>query len=201
MRNFDELVDLAATHHGSREAVLQEASNSHGGVDLTAIPDDRWLAEMTKAVFQAGFSWKVIAAKWDGFEEAFEGFDPARVSFYSDDDLDRLVSDTRIVRNGQKIKATIENARFVSETAKAHGSFGEFLAGWPADDQAGLMAHMAKHGSRLGGSSAQYFLRFTGWDAWGSVKRCLRGAGAGRRARQADGNVKEGAGSSAGRIQ
>jgi hypothetical protein len=51
-------------------------------------------------------------------------------------------------------------------TAKAHGSFGEFLADWPADDQVGLMAHMAKYGSRLGGSSAQYFLRFTGWDAW-----------------------------------
>ncbi|MEL7103686.1 MAG: DNA-3-methyladenine glycosylase I, partial [Pseudomonadota bacterium] len=37
---------------------------------------------------------------------------------------------------------------------------------WPAEDQAGLLAHLGKHGSRLGGATAQYFLRFTGYDAW-----------------------------------
>lgn len=166
MRSFDSILDLAAAHHGTREDVLAKAANSHGTVDLAVTPDDRWLAEMTKVVFQAGFSWKVIQAKWAGFETAFEGFEPARVGFYSDDDLARLLSDTGIVRNGQKIRATIENARFVSETSKQHGGFGRFLAIWPVDDQAGLLAYFAKNGSRLGGSTAQYFLRFTGWDAW-----------------------------------
>ena len=42
---------------------------------------------------------------------------------------------------------------------------GKFLAAWPTDDQVGLMEVLAKRGTRLGGFSGQYFLRFLGWDA------------------------------------
>jgi len=166
MRSFDEILDLAARHHGTPEQVLEMAQNEHGVADLTSIPDDRYLSEMTKAVFSAGFSWKVIRNKWPGFEDAFHGFQPNRVAFFHDEDMDRLLSDKGIVRNGQKIKATIENARFVAEIAKSDGSFGSFLERWPREDQAGLLAYLGKHGSRLGGATAQYFLRFVGYDAW-----------------------------------
>jgi 3-methyladenine DNA glycosylase Tag len=84
------------------------------------------------------------------------------------------------VRNPQKIKSVRENARFVTEIAAEHGSFGRFLANWPADDQVGLMEVLAKRGSRLGGYSGQYFLRFIGWDAFvlsGHVLLCLRDSG------------------------
>ena len=166
MRKFEQILDLAASHHGSAEQVLAIAQNEHAAADLTDVSDDRYLAEMAKAVFSAGFSWKVIRNKWPGFEAAFDGFQPNRVAFYSDEDLDRLLSDAAIVRNGQKITATIENARFITATAKEHGSFGAFLGAWPRDDQAGLLAHLGKHGSRLGGATAQYFLRFSGYDNW-----------------------------------
>jgi 3-methyladenine DNA glycosylase Tag len=166
MRKFDEILDLAAQHHGSREQVLERAKNEHAVADLKSVSDDRYLAEMAKAVFSAGFSWKVIRNKWPGFEAAFDRFQPNRVAFYSDEDLDRLLSDAAIVRNGQKITATVENARFIVATAKDHGSFGAFLTDWPADDQAGLLAYLGKNGSRLGGATAQYFLRFSGYDNW-----------------------------------
>ncbi|MEO1015481.1 MAG: DNA-3-methyladenine glycosylase I [Pseudomonadota bacterium] len=166
MRHFDEVLDIAAERHGGREATLAKAANDHLVKNAATVPDDRWLSILTQCVFNAGFNWKVIAAKWDGFEAAFDGFDPHRVAFYSDEDLDRLVSDERIVRNGQKIKAAVENARFVVDTAREHGSFGAFLQSWPADDQAGLLDELNKKGSRLGGATAQYFLRFGGWDAW-----------------------------------
>ena len=166
MRKFEEILDSAASHHGSREQVLAMAQSEHAVADPTDVSDDRYLAEMAKAVFSAGFSWKVIRNKWPGFEAAFDGFYPNRVAFYSDEDLDRLLSDAAIVRNGQKITATIENARFITATAKEHGSFGAFLSAWPSNDQAGLLAHLGKHGSRLGGATAQYFLRFSGYDNW-----------------------------------
>lgn len=166
MPSFDQILDLAAGFHGSRDEVLARAANEFSVTDYSAVSDDRYLAEMAKAVFSAGFSWQVIRNKWPGFEAAFDGFQPNRVAFYADEDLDRLLSDAAIVRNGQKITATIANARFIVETTKAHGSFGAFLNAWPADDQAGLLAHLAKHGSRLGGATAQYFLRFSGYDAW-----------------------------------
>lgn len=166
MRTFAEILELAAMHHGSPDLVLKKAANEHAVLDLTSISDAQYLSEMTKAVFSAGFSWKVIRQKWPGFEAAFDGFQPNRVAFYSDEDVDRLLSNAAIVRNGQKITATIANARVVVEMMKSHGSFGAFLAQWPADDQAGLLAYLGKNGSRLGGATAQYFLRFVGYDAW-----------------------------------
>ena len=166
MRKFADILDLAAQHHGSPKQVLEMASNEFAVTDPKQVSDDRYLAEMAKAVFSAGFSWKVIRNKWPGFEAAFDGCQPNRVALYADEALDRLLSDAAIVRNGQKITATIENARFIVAVTKEHGSFGAFLACWPGDDQAGLLAYLGKHGSRLGGSTAQYFLRFSGYDNW-----------------------------------
>lgn len=176
MRAFSEIEALAIRHHGSREAVDEKLTRPKTADELRVIPDDRWLSGVTQAVFSAGFVWKVIQAKWDGFEAAFEGFDPGKVALYSDDDIARLVSDERIVRNGQKITATVKNAQFVQEIASEHGGFGAFLADWPATDQTGLLEVFAKRGSRLGGSTGQYFLRFSGWDAFiasGDVVKAL----------------------------
>lgn len=176
MASFKGIMTAAASHHGGEAAVLENSANSHAVKTLARVSDDRLLATMTRCVFNAGFNWKVIDAKWASFEAAFDGFDPHKLAFFGDEMLAKLVSDERIVRNGQKIKATLDNAAFVVRTAKEHGSFGKFLASWPADDQAGLLDHLNRKGSRLGGATGQYFLRFSGWDAWitsGDVCRAL----------------------------
>jgi len=147
---------------------------------LAKISDDRILSEMTKRVFSAGFAWSVIEAKWPGFEKAFLGFKPAKLTFQPDDFWDSLLSDTSIVRNGAKIASVRENAAFVQEIASEHGSFGKFLAKWPSSDQIGLLNLLAKRGSRLGGNTGQMFLRFVGWDGFVTsqdVVACLRDAG------------------------
>ena len=61
-----------------------------------------------------------------------------------------------------KIKAIWENAVFVLDISQQHQSFGNFLADWPEDDIVGLLLYLDKHGSRLGGRTRQYFLRFVG---------------------------------------
>ena len=38
--------------------------------------------------------------------------------------------------------------------------------GWPRDDYAGLLRMLKKRGSRLGGNTGQYFLRFMGVDGF-----------------------------------
>ena len=82
---------------------------------LARIGDDRVLAAMTKRVFCAGFAWSVIEAKWPGFEQAFLGFKPATLAFKPDEFWEALASDTRIVRNGDKIMSVRDNARFIQE--------------------------------------------------------------------------------------
>jgi 3-methyladenine DNA glycosylase Tag len=133
---------------------------------LESLGDDRYLAMMTKVVNQAGFSWKVIENKWPEFEEAFFKFDPNKLGLLSPEQWEAYTSDRRVVRNWQKIGALRDNVFFVQETAREQGSFGKFMANWPASDQIGLMAYLKKHGSRLGGNSAMYFLRRVGKDGF-----------------------------------
>ena len=147
---------------------------------LAKLGDDRVLAEMTKRVFSAGFAWSVIEAKWSSFEEVFLGFQAAKLAFKPDEFWEALTSDTRIVRNGAKIMSVRANAGFVREVAKEHGSFGKFLAKWPASDEIGLLELLARRGSRLGGNTGQMLLRFLGWDGFVTSKdvvACLRDAG------------------------
>ena len=147
---------------------------------LATLTDDRVLSDMTKRVFSAGFSWSVIEAKWPGFEAAFDGFDPARLAFEPDEFWEGLARDARIVRNPIKIATVRKNAAFVRAIAKEHGGFGKFLSQWPADDQVGLLALLAKRGSHFGGATGAMFLRHIGWDAYvlsQDVVLCLRDAG------------------------
>ena len=147
---------------------------------LAKLTDDRVLAEMARRVFCAGFVWSVIDKKWPGFEEAFLGFNPQRLLFQPAEFWETLTKDTRIVRNPTSIRSVRDNAKFVTDIAAEHGSFGKFLAAWPADDQIGLLEIFAKRGSRLGGFSGQYLLRFLGRDSFiltGDLMMCLRDAG------------------------
>jgi 3-methyladenine DNA glycosylase Tag len=161
-------------------ALAQLLPAIQGNAALAQTSDDRVLAEMTRRIFCSGFVWRVIEQKWPGFEAAFLGFSPERLIFEPDEFWEKLASDARIVRHGAKIAAVRENAAYVICIAKAHGSFGRFLAEWPADDEIGLLAALAKNGARLGGMTGQYFLRFIGWDSFilsRDVVAALRGAG------------------------
>lgn len=147
---------------------------------VAAMPDDRILSTMASRVFSAGFVWSVIEQKWPGFEAAFLGFEPKALLFQPDEFWHELALDKRIVRNPQKIKSVRDNAAFVQRISDEHGGFGRFIAQWPADDQIGLLAFLAKHGARLGGNTGQYFLRWIGWDTYvvsGDVAAAMRDAG------------------------
>lgn len=159
------------------EKLLPKKPNANA---LAKLSDDRILTEMSMRVFSAGFAWRVIETKWPGFEEAFLGFAPAKLTFQPDEFWDRLMGDTRIVRNGAKILSVRDNAAFVQAIAGEHGSFGKFLATWPSSDEIGLLDLLSKRGSRLGGNTGQMFLRFVGWDGFVTsqdVVACLRDAG------------------------
>ena len=166
MRTFDEILDLAAERKGGRSAVLDGITQPKSADELAAIPDDRWLAMMARGIFQAGISWKVVEAKWDGIEEAFHNFDVGRVALMSEDWFDALITDTRIVRSPPKVRAIQENAVFLQEVAAEAGSFGRKIGDWPAEDFSGLLAWMQKEGSRLGGSTGSYLLRFMGKESF-----------------------------------
>lgn len=165
MGSFDKIYQLAASLKGGEAALKDLLPIPKTRDELIATPDDRWLVAMAKVIFRSGFSWKVVENKWPGFEEAFAGFDPHRVAMFTDDDLGVLLSNKAIIRNGQKLRAVIENAAFVTGLVDEHGSAGAFFAAWPSSDFTGLWDHLKKNASRLGGNSGAYFLREMGWDS------------------------------------
>ena len=180
MKSFDEIRARAAERKGGEAALAALLGPMPDNAALAGVPDDRVLAAIAQRIFSAGFVWSVIEKKWPGFEEAFLGFEPKRLAFQPDDFWDELGRDTRIVRNPTSIRAVRDNAAFVARVSREHGGFGKFLSRWPADDQIGLTAYLAKHGSRLGGHTGPYFLRFLGWDTfilWSDVVAALRDAG------------------------
>lgn len=180
MSGFGKIRARAAERKGGEPVLASLLGPVPDNAAVAKLADDRVLSAIAERVFAAGFVWRVIEQKWPGFEAAFLGFEPKRLLFQPDDFWHDLAKDERIVRNPQKIKSVRKNAEFVSEVSKEHGSFGKFVAAWPAGDQIGLMAWLGKHGDRLGGNTGQYLLRWLGWDTFilsRDVVAAIRGSG------------------------
>jgi len=163
---YQRYLERAIIQHGSIQAIEEKLPASLSNKALTAIKDDRYLAEMTACVFRAGFVWRIITLKWEGFETVFNNFLPIWVASRSPEEIEDMASDARIVRNLTKVKSVQENALFILDIQREHGSFGKFLAEWPEGNIVGLWTYLKKHGNRLGGNSGQYFLRFMGKDTF-----------------------------------
>jgi len=90
--------------------------------------DDRHLFEMLVLEgAQAGLSWSTILNKREGYRTLFAAFDVDQVARFTDEDIERIVGDARVVRNRAKIASVISNARAVQRIRDEHGSFADFV--------------------------------------------------------------------------
>lgn len=120
-----------------------------------------YLDVMTRVAFQSGLSWQVVDAKWDGFREAFDGFDPDTVADYTEAKIEELVRDERIIRNRRKIEATVHNAARLAELDEDVG-FRTWLR--TRGDYAETVAAIRKTFKYLGPQGIHYFLYVVGED-------------------------------------
>ncbi len=180
MSGFESIFERAAERKGG-EAALQMLLPAVPGRDVVAqLDESRFLAEMARCIFQAGFVWRVIEQKWLGFETVFHGFDVGALLLLAPEEVDEIAQDQRIVRNRQKINAVLANARLIEDVAIETGSFAGFISDWPESDLVGLFDLLKKRGSRLGGMSGQRFLRNVGKDTFvltGGVVRAVQESG------------------------
>jgi len=90
--------------------------------------DDRKLFEfLVLDAFQAGLSWQIVLKKREGFRRAFHGFDPRRMVQYDAPKIEALWQDKNIIRNRQKIQATVNNARSFLKLQEECTSFDRYL--------------------------------------------------------------------------
>ena len=76
---------------------------------------------------QAGLSWSTILKRREGYQRAFQGFDPETVARYNEKNIESLIKDSSIIRNNLKIRSAIQNARRFLEVQKEFGSFDRYI--------------------------------------------------------------------------
>ena len=76
---------------------------------------------------QAGLAWITVLRKRAGYQALFDGFDARKIARYSDNKLDRLLQDPRIIRNRLKVYSARQNARAFLEVQREWGSFSDYI--------------------------------------------------------------------------
>ena len=141
-------------------------------------PDDRAYFEMlTWFVFGAGLNWKVMRAKWPNFQKAFRRFNLNAVARFTEADVDRLLGDAGIVRNGKKIVGTIENAREIKAIAKEYGGMTPWIRSYGRDVRT-LIKDTKKRFRHMGDTTSRLFLSCAGaleYPTWKATERQRRG--------------------------
>lgn len=105
--------------------------------------DNEWGKEVTddKKMFeflvlesaQAGLSWITILRRRENYRNAFAGFDVRKVAAFTEEDVDRLMLDSGIIRNRKKIEAAVSNAKLFIEIQKEFGSFCSYMKSFLPD--------------------------------------------------------------------
>ena len=127
--------------------------------------DDAYFENMTRVIFLAGLSWKMIDKKWPNFRMAFKNFSVERVARFTQKDVQELMHDAGIVRNRAKITAAVDNARRFQNVRTEYGSFKQYLDSLDkSENYASVIKDLGRKFSRVGPSSARIFLYSVGED-------------------------------------
>ena len=162
---FTTIFDAARTRHGTG-AIDTRLPHPKSASELAAMPDDRYLSQMSLRVFRAGLKHSVVDAKWPAFEEVFEGFEPRRVRAMSDETMEKLLGDARLIRHWGKLKSVRDNAAAMVTLGEEFGGFGAWLGTWPGNNVTGLWDALGERFSQMGGASGPMFLRMVGKDTF-----------------------------------
>lgn len=180
LQKFSKIHDRALARKGSDANLNALLPTIKSKSALSRIPDHRYLSQMTRCVFQAGFVWRVVNQKWDDFETVFFSFSPEKMIRLSPEQLEGFGKDKRIIRNMQKILSVPKNAQFILDEAHNHGSFAKLISHWPLNELHTLFALLKSKGTRLGGMTGPRVLRSQGKDTYlltSDVVHCLQKAG------------------------
>ncbi|MBL4661211.1 MAG: DNA-3-methyladenine glycosylase I [Alcanivoracaceae bacterium] len=89
--------------------------------------DSLWFEFITLEGAQAGLSWRTIVNKIEGYQKSFKNFDINKVAIMTDDELDLLLTNPRIIRNRLKVYSTRNNAQQMLKIQREFGSFDKYI--------------------------------------------------------------------------
>lgn len=125
--------------------------------------DNELFGRLILEINQAGLSWTTILKKQANFRNSFDNFDIKTIANYTDSDINRLLSDSGIIRNRRKINAVIYNAQQVLKFQKEYGSFEKWLDYNHPLSKAEWVKLFKKHFKFVGGEIVGEFLISIGY--------------------------------------
>jgi DNA-3-methyladenine glycosylase I len=157
--------------------LLMDRNNVHRIYHDTAygypITDDNELfGRLILEINQAGLSWTTILNKQENFRAAYHNFEINKVANYDENDRQRLLNDTGIIRNRLKINATIHNARVILDLQQKHGSFKHWLDANHANSKENWVKVFKKTFLFTGGEIVNEFLMSTGYLPGAHTENC-----------------------------
>lgn len=119
---------------------------------LQAFHDHEWGEPVTEPVilfeylllhtFQIGFNLPVVLRRREALRELLANFEPSRLAWFTDDDVEALALNPRILRSPHKLRAAVQNARAWLQLQQQLGGeaqilpfFYAFVGGQPLDNQ------------------------------------------------------------------
>ena len=137
------------------------------------IADDNHLfARLVLEINQAGLSWETILKKKDGFFEAYDQFEIAKVAGYGEKKRAQLMQNAGIIRNRLKIEAAIHNAQQIQALQKEHGSFKNWLEQQHPLTKEEWVKLFKKNFKFTGGEIVNEFLMSSGYLAGAHSENC-----------------------------
>ena len=97
---------------------------------VPVVDDHTMFTFLLLETFQAGLSWITILKRREGFARAFANFDAATIAGWGHNEVENLMQDTGIIRNRQKIEATLNNAKRTLEVTQEFGTFCNYWWQW-----------------------------------------------------------------------
>ncbi len=181
MKSFESIYEKAVDRCDGEKAVENILPKSRTIKQLKKLSDAFCLSNMTCRIFQAGLNRKMIDNKWPAFEEVFHQFDVDVVRMMSNEQLEALMNEKRIVRHWGKIQSVRYNAQAIYDMNVEQDGFVNILAEWPSDNIVAFWDVLKKQFKQLGGASGPYFLRRVKKDSFlltGDVIRAMMAWGA-----------------------
>lgn len=166
MKSFSDIYEEAVLRHDNDETVELMLPVPATSNELCKKSNAYYLSEMSRRIFRAGLRHSMVDAKWPSFEHVFHDFDIEAVRHMSDEQLEQLMHDKRIIRHWAKIKTIRNNAQAIHELLQKYDSAGSYLAEWPSGKIIDLWNDLKQKFIQLGGNSGPYFLRAVGKDTF-----------------------------------
>jgi len=97
---------------------------------VPVVDDHTMFTFLLLETFQAGLSWITILKRKEGFARAFANFDAPTIAGWGQNEVENLMQDSGIIRNRQKIEATLNNAQRTLAVTQEFGTFCNYWWQW-----------------------------------------------------------------------